>query len=112
MRDILLARVVDIEDLVSKTTGSDGVDPNMITDPGRAPKVGNLFYNIQVVLLYVISLLIVVSLIYGGFLYITSGGDSEKAERGKRVMTGSIIAIFIVVGSLVIYTFFIKGLVG
>lgn len=110
---MILARIVNIEDLVSKTTGSDGgIDPTVITDPGRAPKVVNLFYNVQVVLIYIISILVVFTLIYGGFLYVTAGGDSEKAERGKKVMMGSIIAIIIVIGSLAMYTFFIKGLTG
>lgn len=104
MKDILLAQLINVEDMVKDST-SQGINPEVVTDPSKAPKVKVLFYNLQLSILYIVGVLVVLSLIYGGFLYITSGGDSDKAERGKRVITGSIIAIIIVVGSLAIYTF-------
>lgn len=104
MKDILIAQVINIEDMVSKTTGDGGISAEQVTDPSRAPRIKNLFFNFQIVVIYLISILILASLLYGGFLYITSGGDSEKVERGKRVITGAIIAVFIFVGALAIYT--------
>ena len=35
-------------------------------------------------------------IIYGGILYITSGGDSQKTERAKKVITYALIGIVIV----------------
>ena len=50
-----------------------------------------------------IGILAVLSLIYGGVLYITAGGDAEKAGKGKSVIIYSVVAILIVALSWAIY---------
>jgi hypothetical protein len=37
-----------------------------------------------------------VSLLYGGFLYITSQGEENKAEKAKTIILYSIIGIIII----------------
>lgn len=44
----------------------------------------------------------VIYLIYGGFLYITSAGNEESAEKGKNAIVYSLIGIVIIVLSFVI----------
>lgn len=82
-----------------------GIDPSVVTNPDNAPKIKNLFYNVEVVILYLVGIMIFASIIYGGILYITAGGESDKAEKGKRVILGAVIAALIVIGSLAIYSF-------
>ncbi len=45
----------------------------------------------------------VIAIIYGGYLYITSGGDPEKAQKAKRVIMYSVIAIVVITLSFIIY---------
>jgi hypothetical protein len=61
------------------------------------------------ILVYLFGIAAVLSLIYGGILYVTAGGDAEKAERGKRVIMYSVIAIVLMILTLAIYEFVIKG---
>ena len=44
----------------------------------------------------------VIYLIYGGFLYITSAGNEESAEKGKNAIVYSLIGIIVIVLSFVI----------
>lgn len=44
----------------------------------------------------------VIYLIYGGFLYITSAGNEESAEKGKNAIVYSLIGVVIIVLSFVI----------
>jgi len=54
------------------------------------------------ILLSVAGLLAVLFIIIGGFQYITSGGNEELAERGKRNLQNAIIGVVIIILSFVI----------
>ena len=43
-------------------------------------------------------------LIFGGYLYLTSGGSDEQAEKGKKVLVNSIIGLVVIVMSTAIVT--------
>lgn len=51
-------------------------------------------------------------LIYGGILYITAGGDAEKAGKGRTAIVNAIIGIVIIAAALAIYTGIRGGLLG
>src|SRR5687767_15156272 len=52
----------------------------------------------------IVAILAVAYLIYGGFLYITSGGDSEASEAGKNAIKNAIIGLIIIILSFVVIT--------
>jgi len=56
--------------------------------------------NVFNILLYLFSAAAVLMIIWGGILYITSGGNKEKTELAKKVITYAIIGILVVVMSL------------
>ena len=56
-----------------------------------------LFVNIGKLILQFLGVAALVMFIYGGLLWITSGGKSEQINQGKRVLTGALIGIIIVV---------------
>lgn len=64
--------------------------------------VGTLYYNILITFLYVASLAAVLTFIYAGITYLTAGGEAEKAEKAKKMITGSIIGIIIIIISYTI----------
>jgi len=64
--------------------------------------------NIVNVVLIVIGILAVFYLVYGGVMYVTSGGDSEKASKGRTAITNAIIGIVIIMVSLLLYNYVIK----
>jgi len=52
--------------------------------------------------LRIAGLVVFAALIFGGFTYLTSGGNQSKVEKGKSYMTGAIIGLVVLLGSVVI----------
>ena len=50
-------------------------------------------------LLFFLGLLATIMVIYGGFLYITSGGDDAGAEKGKKILMYAAIGLIVVLVS-------------
>lgn len=46
----------------------------------------------------------VIYLIYGGILYITAGGDAEKATKGRTAVINAVIGIVIILLAVIIVT--------
>lgn len=46
----------------------------------------------------------VVFVIIGGFMYITSSGNEEQAEKGKKTLINAIIGVVVIIMSYVIIT--------
>lgn len=55
-------------------------------------------------LLLIAGALAVIYLIYGGILYITAGGDAEKATKGRTALINAIIGIIIIALAFAIVT--------
>lgn len=75
-----------------------------VTQLDPATDIGTIFSNIITWALFMGGAVAVVYIIYGGFTYITSAGDSEKAEQGKSALTNAIIGVILISMSLVIVT--------
>lgn len=52
--------------------------------------------------LFVAGFLAVLYLIYGGILYVTAGGDTEKATKGRTTIINAVIGIVIILVAFVI----------
>ncbi len=50
--------------------------------------------------------------IYGGILWLTSGGVSEKIEKGKKIFVWSVIGLFVIFSSYLLVNFVITGITG
>ena len=75
-------------------------DPNNLAPTTKKYRSGTanipiLLDTIAKVLLIVVSTGAVLFIVVGGFLMATSGGDSERANKGKIIITYNIIAIII-----------------
>src|SRR5258708_4113094 len=78
---------------------------------GSFPTVSGLNENSTIgdVFIYVIKIALAIAfgiavlfVIYGGYLYITSGGNEEQATTGRRTVTYAVIGIAIIILSFVI----------
>lgn len=54
-----------------------------------------------------LALLIIIMLMYAGFLIMTGSGDEEKSDKAKRIVLYSVIGILILVFSYIIFKFMI-----
>ncbi|MEO8065894.1 MAG: hypothetical protein ABI643_03535 [Candidatus Doudnabacteria bacterium] len=72
--------------------------------PGNATNPISFLFLIINTLLAIAGLLAVLFIIIGGFQYITSAGNEERAEAGRKTLVNAIIGIVIIILSFVIIT--------
>jgi hypothetical protein len=66
------------------------------TDYGEPASVPQYIAGIVKVLLTLIGIVFVALIIYGGFLYMTAMGESDKVKKGKNVIIASVIGLIII----------------
>ena len=71
----------------------------------QAPAVDNLITSIVNIFSVIVGLIAVIMIIYGGFRYITSGGDSTKVNNAKNTILYAIIGLIVVALAQVIVRF-------
>lgn len=64
--------------------------------------------NVALGLLGIVALLLI---LYGGFLWMTAGGEAEQVEKAKRVLINSVIGLAIILSSFAISQFVLNSLV-
>ena len=68
---------------------------------GNAKNAARLIVNY---FLFFLGIVATIFVIYGGFLYVTSGGDDGGAEKGKKILTYAAIGIIIILISFALVT--------
>lgn len=58
-------------------------------------------------LLYIIGAVALLSIVYGGFLYVSSAGDEGRAQRGKTALLYAAIGLLIASLSAALVNFFV-----
>ncbi|MDD5433296.1 MAG: pilin [Candidatus Pacebacteria bacterium] len=86
----------------SKCTFTDNGDISntatcILPKPSEIGMVGmlNTIYTVTGWVFYILMLVAVLMIVYGGFIYISAAGDPAKAAKGKTVLTLSIIGLAI-----------------
>ena len=67
-----------------------------------APTLTQIALNFLNFLLSIVGALALIMLIVGGIMYMTSAGDDDRIKTGKKIVTFSILGIFISLAALVI----------
>ena len=52
-----------------------------------------------------LGLIVVIMILYGGFMWLTSAGNEEKISKAKKILTAAIIGLAIVVFSYAIFQY-------
>ncbi len=79
-----------------------------LTFASGTPSIQAIIANIVNWVFWLAGAVAIVYLIYGGILYITAGGDAEKATKGRTALINAIIGILIIVSAIVIINL-VKG---
>ncbi|KKW32586.1 MAG: hypothetical protein UY76_C0023G0001, partial [Candidatus Uhrbacteria bacterium GW2011_GWA2_52_8d] len=58
-----------------------------------------------------VGIVTVVFIVYGGFVYMTAGGNPERLKKAKGIITNAIIGLLIVFASFAIVSFVLGALV-
>ncbi len=89
--------------------------PNFFVDLTK-PNIGQtntfagLISFIIIQTLKVVGVLAVGFIIFGGLQYLTSGGNEEQAEAGKKTLTNAVIGLVIIILSYVIVAVVVNAL--
>lgn len=80
-------------------------------DPCRTT-VPELVGNIIKALVGVVGAFALLIFVYGGFLWLTSGGEAGKVQQGKDAMKWAIVGLFVVFSSYALVSFVLSALTG
>ena len=86
--------------------------PGDCADPEAETNVNNLITTVINVFSIVVGIVAVIMIIYGGFRYITSGGDSGNIGNAKNTIIFAIVGLIIVALAQVIVRFVLNRAVG
>lgn len=75
-----------------------------------APNIAQIIASIIQYALSFLGVIFLVLLIYGGFLWMTAGGDQEKVTKSKEILRNVLIGLIIILGSYTITYFVIENL--
>jgi hypothetical protein len=67
--------------------------------------------NVINVLLGFLGIIAIIIILWGGFRWLTSGGNEEKVSEAKKIITAGIIGLIIIFVSYAIATFVIQSLI-
>jgi hypothetical protein len=84
---------------ISTASGLSSTDPRTI-----AAKIINIALGI-------LGILAVVLILLGGFKWMTAAGNEEQIEEAKKILTGGVIGLVIILASWGLATFIINSLV-
>ena len=82
------------------------------TSGAQLPEFASVITSIINGVLAVLGLLAVIFIIVGGINYMTSAGDAQKIEKGKRTILYACIGLIICVLSYAVVNFVIKNIIG
>lgn len=80
-----------------------------IENPLGTTDIGKILGQIVKYFLGFLSVIMIAMFVYGGFLWMTSGGSAEKVKKGRDTLTWAVIGAFIIVLSYSLVRFVLKA---
>lgn len=98
--------------LINPIGGSEKDPSGFIKGQGSAGIIQNYVGTVINKILAVVGSLTLLVFVYGGFMWLTSAGESDKVTTGTNAMLYAVIGLFIIFGAYVILNTVLKGLTG
>jgi len=74
-------------------------NPNKIPNPIKSNSLSAFFENIVSVAIMLGTIVAVLGIIYGGFLYVTAQGSEEKLQKAYKTVTWALVGTAILLGA-------------
>ena len=71
--------------------------------------LSGLVQNIIDLVFMVIGAIALLAIIYGAFLYITAGGDSEKTTKARNVIMYALLGVFVIAAAFILIDWAMTG---
>ncbi len=72
---------------------------------------GSVYSKVTTFLYYMVGIVAVLAFMYGGYLYMLSGGDETQTKKGKEVLKWAVIGVIVVLAAALIVNVVIRALV-
>lgn len=113
---VLIIISIPIIVVASGAAGSDPANTVQLTNPlsnqASSISVPELIGRIIKQVLGVVGSLALAMFIYGGLIWMTSAGSSEKVEKGKNILVWAVIGLIIIFTSYALVKFVITTATG
>ncbi len=86
--------------------------PPYIQNPIACNDAGCLFKQFIRFFLGGVGFVSTAMFIWGGFIFLTAGGNAEQVKKGKEVLLWSSLGIAVILTSWAVLSYFVKGLLG
>lgn len=93
-----------------RSTASAGRLQDFCNDRTFGECVANVVGQLIAVLLRFVGIILVGYLIYAGFLWMTSGGDTDRAEEAMKMIRNAVIGMLLLVSAFAISEFVVNSL--
>ncbi len=80
-------------------------DPQTCDDPQPEDNINNLITTVVDIFSAVVGIVAVLMILYGGFRYITAGGDSSKITSAQQTIIYAIVGLVIVALAQIVVRF-------
>jgi len=82
------------------------------TETGFNSNLPYFIGNIIRAVLGLLGILILIFILYGGYLWLASGGNDQMVKKAKDILTSAFIGLIIVLAAMAITTFIMEGITG
>lgn len=92
------------------SSGSPICLPDQQVKGGFADKttIGSFLLQVIQILLLLSAVVAILFIVIGGFMYMTSSGNQEQADKGKKMITNAIIGLIVIILSYTIISIVIN----
>lgn len=84
----------------------------VLKNPLNTSSIPELVANILKAAVGIVGAVALLIFVYGGFLWLTSGGEAGKVQQGKDAMKWAIVGLFVVFSSYALVSFVLSALTG
>lgn len=95
---VVIPRVADAQ-LINTFVNNCPADTGVRCSEGSIASIFRLIINWALAIAFIAAVIV---LIYGGFLYITSAGNTDQATKGKTAIMNALVGVVIIVLSYII----------
>ena len=78
---------------------------------GEPKSIAEIVGAIISIFLSFLGIIFLILIIYGGFIWMTSGGNEAKVLKAKKILTQAVIGLIIILASYAITNFVLHALV-
>ena len=95
-----------------KASGNDAPVATLTNPLGKTTDVPTIIGNVIKGVIGIVGSLALLMFVYGGLLWMTSMGNQEKVDQGRKILIWATAGLVVIFSSYVLVSFTIKSLTG